>query len=113
MRRLGCAAVLGLIIGLVALVPRRGHAPPSRPFPLNGRKDLWHVKGCRQECPGHPLGYNSREPAAAPAPPVASDGVPAAGSRPHLEGRHTDGSCAFCDWLDETPVPGYRRRGAL
>jgi hypothetical protein len=87
----------GLALLALAAWLRRPHVPPppSRPFPL------WHPK--------------FGEPVAAPAPPRASatTRLIAAGSRIHLEGRHTDGSCAFCDWLDETPVPGYRRRGAL
>jgi hypothetical protein len=82
MRRLGC--LLGLLIGGILLIPRRGRTspPPSRPFPLNGR-GLTHGPACW--CDGEGL----------------------------TEGRHSDGSCAFCDWLDETPVPEYRRRGAL
>jgi hypothetical protein len=44
---------------------------------------------------------------------LAADSRPFPLNGSRIQGRHTDGSCAFCDWLDETPVPGYRREGRL
>jgi hypothetical protein len=88
----------GLALLALAAWLRRPHVPPppSRPFPLNGRSSSMRERVQR-----------ANPTITSPVYRALKEG------RPHLEGRHTDGSCAFCDWLDETPVPGYRRSGAL
>jgi hypothetical protein len=94
MRRLGC--LLGLLIGGILLIPRRGRTspPPSRPFPLNGRTHKWAWDDALSD--------------ASTRAALDRGLADVKAGRIHIEGRHTDGSCAFCDYID-----AHRRVGNL